>query len=64
MSKFIQVHNKTLNVDQIAYIDFLESGRAMIFMSGLSHEKQNISVEPEEARRLKTLIESCMFATR
>jgi hypothetical protein len=45
-------------VDAIAYIDFLESGRAMIFMRGLSHEKQNIPVDPDETRRLKSLFDA------
>ena len=47
MPKFIKVHNRVVNVEAIAYIDFLESGRAMIFMQGLSHEKQNIPVDPD-----------------
>jgi len=62
MAKFIRVSNKTINVDAIAYIDFLESGRAMIFMSGLSLEKQNIPVEPDEARKLKALFDSIVAA--
>ncbi len=52
MTRFIRVHNKAINVDSIAYIDFLDSGRAMIFMRGLTQEKQNIPVDPEEARKL------------
>lgn len=28
----------------------------MIFMRGLSEEKQNIPVDPEEARRMKTVL--------
>jgi hypothetical protein len=58
MTKFIKVHNRVVNVDAIAYIDFLESGRAMIFMRGLSHEKQNIPVDPDETRRLKSLFDA------
>ena len=58
MPKFIKVHNRVVNVDAIAYIDFLESGRAMIFMRGLSHEKQNIPVDPDETRRLKSLFDA------
>jgi hypothetical protein len=53
MTKFIRVHNKVINVDSIAYIDFLDSGRAMIFMRGLTQEKQNIAVDPSEARKLE-----------
>ena len=58
MTRFIRVHNKTINVDSIAYVEFLESGRAMIFMRGLTQEKQNISVDPEEARRLRAVLDS------
>jgi hypothetical protein len=57
MTRFIRVHNKAINVDSIAYIDFLDSGRAMIFMRGLTQEKQNIPVDPEEARKLQRVIE-------
>ena len=56
--KFIRVHNKVINVDSIAYIDFLDSGRAMIFMRGLTQEKQNIAVDPAEARKLEKEMES------
>jgi len=56
MSKFIRIHNHVINVDWIAYVDFLDSGRAMIFMSGLSMEKQNVAVEPDEARRLAAFL--------
>jgi hypothetical protein len=58
MTRFIRVHNKTINVDSIAYVEFLESGRAMIFMRGLTQEKQNIPVDPEEARRLRAVLDS------
>jgi hypothetical protein len=57
MSRFIRVHNKLVNVDSIAYVDFLDSGRAMIFMRGLTQEKQNIAVDTEEARKLKSLMD-------
>jgi hypothetical protein len=50
---FIRVHNKVINTDSIAYVEFLDSGRAMIFMRGLTAEKQNIPVEPAEARKLE-----------
>ena len=58
MTRFIRVHNKTINVDSIAYVEFLEVGRAMIFMRGLTQEKQNIPVDPEEARRLRAVLDS------
>ena len=58
MSNFIRVHNKVIRLDSIAYVDFLESGRAMIFVRGLTPEKQNIPVEPEEARKLQTFFEA------
>lgn len=57
MAKFIRVHNKMVNLDQVGYIDFLESGRAMVHVSGLSQEKQNIPVEPDEARRLRAFFD-------
>ena len=50
---FIRVQGKVINLNSIDYVDFLDSGRAMIFMRGLTQEKQNIPVEPDEARRLK-----------
>lgn len=62
MAKFINVHNKVVNLDAISYIDFLESGRAMIFMQGLSHEKQNIPVDPDETRRLKATFDAIVAA--
>jgi len=30
----------------------------MIFMNGLTQEKQNIPVDPEEARKLRVLMDS------
>lgn len=60
MKKFIRVHNKVVHVDSISYVDFLDSGRAMIFMGGLTQEKQNIPVEPEEARKLRAFFDSVM----
>jgi hypothetical protein len=58
MAQFIKVQNKIINLDSIAYVDFLESGRAMVFMHGLTQEKQNIPLDPEDARRLFALLES------
>ena len=57
MARFIRVRNKIINLDSIAYVDFLESGRAMIFMRGLTQEKQNIPVEPEDTRVLRAFLE-------
>jgi len=55
--RFIRVHNKLIHVDSIAYVDFLDSGRSMIFMRGLTQEKQNIPVDPDETIRLRALLE-------
>ena len=55
--QFIRVHNKVINLASIAYVEFLESGRAMILMTGLTQEKQNIPVDPEETRKLKAALE-------
>jgi len=57
MAHFIRIHNKIVNTDAIAYVDFLESGRAMVFMHGLTQEKQNITVDPEETRRLRAFFD-------
>jgi hypothetical protein len=55
--RFIRVHNKVIHLDSIAYVDFLDSGRAMIFMRGLTQEKQNIPVDPDETVRLRAILE-------
>ncbi len=57
MKRFIRIQNKIVHLDSIAYVDFLESGRAVIFMRGLSLEKQNIPVEPSDAVRLRSFLE-------
>ena len=57
MAQFIRIQNKLVNVESIAYADFLDSGRAMIFMRGLTQEKQNIALDTEDARRLRALLE-------
>lgn len=57
MARFIRVQNRVVNLEQIAYVDFLDSGRAMIFVSGLTQEKQHIPVEPAEAQMLKEFFE-------
>jgi hypothetical protein len=58
MAPFIRVHGKLIRTDAIAYVDFLDSGRAMIHMQGLTPEKQNVPVEPDEARKLRALFEA------
>ena len=55
--RFVRVQGKMVNLDAIAYVDFLESGRAMILVGGLTQEKQNISIDPKEAADLKRLLE-------
>jgi hypothetical protein len=55
---FIKVHNRVVRLDAIAYIDFLESGRSMIFVGGLTPEKQHISVDVEETRKLREYMDS------
>jgi hypothetical protein len=57
MARFIRIQNKAVNLDSIAYIEFLESGRAMVFMTGLTQEKQHIPLEPAEARALQAFFE-------
>ena len=57
MARFIKIQGKAVNIDQIAYVDFLDSGRAMVFVSGLTQEKQHIAVEPLEARALREWFE-------
>lgn len=56
MQKFLQVQNKVIRLDAIAYVDFLESGRAMVLVQGLTQEKQNIPLDIDDARRLKALL--------
>jgi hypothetical protein len=58
MARFIKVENKMVNLDAIAYADFLESGRAMLIMSGLTPEKQNVSLGPADAKRLMAALET------
>jgi hypothetical protein len=43
--RFIRLQNKVVNLDAIAYVDFLDSGRAMVCIRGLTPEKQNIPLE-------------------
>lgn len=58
MAKFVQIQNKLVRLDAIAYVDFLESGRAMVLMQGLTQEKQNIPLDIDDARRLRALLEA------
>jgi hypothetical protein len=58
VARFIRIQNKIINVESIAYVDFLESGRAMIFMRGMTTEKQNIPLDLEDARRIREFLES------
>jgi hypothetical protein len=55
--RFIRIHNKVIRIDSIACVDFLDSGRAMIFMRGVTQEKQNIPVDPDETVRLRAILE-------
>ena len=58
MAKFLKIQNKVINLEAIAYADFLDSGRGMLFMTGLTQEKQNIPLDVEDARRVKALLET------
>jgi hypothetical protein len=60
--RFIKIHNRIIHLDSIAYVDFLDSGRAMIFVSGLTQEKQGIPADPDEAIRLKAILETELAA--
>lgn len=63
MPRFFKIQNKIVNLDAIAYADFLDSGRAMLLVPGLNLEKQNISLDPEDARRLRTVLETDCIQT-
>jgi hypothetical protein len=56
-SPFIRLQGRLIRLDSIAYVDFLDSGRAMIFMRGVTQEKMNIPVEPADAVRLRAILE-------
>jgi hypothetical protein len=65
MPAFVRIQNRVVNLEAIAYVDFLESGRAMVFMRGLTQEKQNIPLDCDEARRLRAFFEEqCLNAGR
>jgi hypothetical protein len=51
--KFIRINNRAVRFDAISYIEFLESGRAMVILSGLPPEKAHISVDVADARGLR-----------
>jgi hypothetical protein len=57
MARFIKLQNRVINLDAVAYADFLESGRGMLLMMGLTQEKQNIPLDPGEAKLLRELLE-------
>lgn len=58
MADFIQVQNKVIRLGAIAYVDFLESGRAMVLMQGLTQEKQNIPLDVHDANRLRAMLDA------
>ncbi len=57
-TRFIRIQNKAVRLDAISYIEFLESGRAMIILSGLPPEKAHISVDVQETHALREYFES------
>jgi hypothetical protein len=61
-TQFIRIGSRIIRLDSISYIDFLESGRSMIFMRGLNQEKQNVSFDVEDTRRLREFFESQALA--
>ena len=57
MKQFILLRDRAINLANISYVDFLDSGRAMIYLHGLPGEKAHVQLEVAEAARLKTLLE-------
>jgi hypothetical protein len=57
-AKFIRIQSKAIRLDAISYVDFLDSGRAMVILSGLPPEKAHISVDAGEARLLREYFDS------
>jgi hypothetical protein len=55
---FIRITNKAVRLDAISYVEFLESGRAMVVLSGLPPEKAHISVDVHETHALREYFES------
>jgi hypothetical protein len=60
---FVRITNKAVRVDAISYIEFLESGRAMVILSGLPPEKAHISVDINETRALREYFETSEVTT-
>ena len=57
MKQFIRIRDRVINLDQVSYVEFLDSGRAMIYLPGLPGEKSHIQVEASDASRLKALFD-------
>jgi hypothetical protein len=55
--KFIRINNKAVRFDAISYVEFLESGRAMVILAGLPPEKGHISVDVNEALGLRAFFD-------
>jgi hypothetical protein len=55
--KFIRISSKVVRLDAISYVDFLDSGRAMVILAGLPPEKAHISVDVPETRLLREYFE-------
>jgi hypothetical protein len=55
---FIRISSKAVRLDAISYIEFLESGRAMVILSGLPPEKAHISVDVSDTRLLREYFDS------
>ena len=60
---FIRITNKAVRLDAISYVEFLESGRAMVILAGLPPEKAHISVDVNEARGLREYFDSSEVTT-
>jgi len=56
--KFIRIGSKAVRFDAISYIEFLDSGRAMVILAGLPPEKAHISVDVPETRVLREYFET------
>jgi hypothetical protein len=55
---FIRISSKVVRLDAISYVDFLESGRAVVILCGLPSEKTHISVDVHDARLLREYFDS------
>jgi len=51
--QFIKISGKVIRIDAISFVDFLDSGRAMVMLAGIPAEKAHVSVDVAEARVLK-----------